>query len=75
MDGRGRVFDNIMIERLWRSVKYEEVYIKDYSNMFEARQELRDYFDYYNNERRHDGIGGKTPAEAYVEGRCMASVG
>ena len=75
MDGRGRVFDNIMIERLWRSVKYEEVYIKDYSNMIEARQELRDYFDYYNNERRHDGIGGKTPAEAYVEGHCMTSVG
>jgi putative transposase len=65
MDGRGRAFDNIFVERLWRSVKYEEVYIKDYGVMDEARRGLSDYFAFYNTERLHQSLGYKTPAEVY----------
>jgi Transposase and inactivated derivatives len=65
MDGKGRAIDNIMIERLWRTVKYEEVYIKDYETVEELTVALRSYFDYYNNERPHATLGGKTPAEVY----------
>ena len=61
MDGRGRCFDNIFIERLWRSVKYEEVYLCDYSDLHEADVRLGRYFDFYNHERRHQGLGGATP--------------
>jgi putative transposase len=65
MDGRGRVFDNIFVERLWRSVKYEEVYPKDYQTVDEARQNLTGYFHFYNCERLHQSLGYKTPAEVY----------
>lgn len=65
MDGKGRATDNIMIERLWRSVKYEEVYIKDYETVDELVRALRSYFDFYNNERPHSTLKGKTPAEVY----------
>ena len=65
MDGRGRAFDNIFVERLWRSVKYEEVYLKDYGNVTEARQGLRDYFEFYNRERLHQSLGYKTPESIY----------
>ena len=65
MDGKGRATDNIMIERLWRSVKYEEVYIKDYETVDELVKALRSYFDFYNNERPHSTLKGKTPAEVY----------
>jgi len=65
MDGKGRVFDNIMIERLWRSVKYEEVYLRDYENVLVARESLRKYFIFYNELRRHQGLKGLTPLEAY----------
>jgi putative transposase len=65
MDGRGRCFDNIMIERLWRSVKYEEVYLKDYSSVHECRESLRAYFTFYNQERRHQSLGRRTPHEVY----------
>ena len=65
MDGRGRVFDNIMVERLWRSVKYEEVYLKDYATPREARSNLRKYFVFYNGERPHQSLGYATPAEVY----------
>ena len=61
MDGRGRCFDNIFIERLWRSVKYEEVYLYDYSDLHDAQRRLQGYFDFYNHERRHQGLGGATP--------------
>ena len=61
MDGRGRCFDNIFIERLWRSVKYEEVYLYDYADLHEAHDRLARYFDFYNHERRHQGLGGATP--------------
>ncbi len=73
MDGRGRAFDNIMIERLWRTVKYEEVFLKDYSHFFAARESLGEYFDFYNEERRHSTLGGKTPSAVYWEGRTRAT--
>jgi len=65
MDGRGRVFDNIFIERLWRTVKYEEIYLYDYSTIREARQRLHIYFDFYNSERCHQSLGYQTPKEIY----------
>jgi putative transposase len=65
MDGRGRWMDNVFIERLWRSVKYEEVYLKAYENLAEARRELAAYFDFYNQRRRHQGLEGRTPDEVY----------
>lgn len=60
-DGRGRAMDNIFIERLWRSLKYEEVYLKDYVGLKEARQEIGKYFDFYNNERPHQALRYQTP--------------
>jgi putative transposase len=65
MDGVGRAFDNIMVERLWRTVKYEDVYIRDYKNPAEARFGLRRYFEHYNRCRRHRSLGRKTPAAVY----------
>ena len=65
MDGRGRVFDNIFVERLWRTVKYEEVYLRDYAGPREARQGLERYFGFYNQERSHAGLGYRTPLEVY----------
>jgi len=56
MDGRGRVFDNIFVERLWRTVKYEEVYLKDYATVPEARASLARYFGFYNQERPHQDL-------------------
>jgi len=65
MDGRGRVFDNIFVERLWRSLKYEEVYLKTYWSVREARQEIGRYFEFYNQERLHQSLRYQTPAEVY----------
>lgn len=65
MDGRGRVFDNIFVERLWRSVKYEEVYLHDYANPHEARQGLTRYFEFYDHERPHQALDYRTPAAVY----------
>ena len=65
MDGRGRVYDNIFVERLWRSVKYEEVYLHDYQTVPAARANLSDYFGFYNNERPHETLGYRTPHEVY----------
>ena len=65
MDGRGRWLDNIFIERLWRSVKHEEVYLKAYENLSEARTELAAYFDFYNHRRRHQGLSDRTPDQVY----------
>jgi putative transposase len=61
MDGRGRVFDNIFVERLWRSVKYEEVYLKDYPDVAAARHGLGEYFSFYNTERFHQALEYRTP--------------
>jgi len=69
MDGRGRVYDNIFIERLWRSVKYEEVYLNDYASVKTAHTRLSGYFDYYNTERPHQALNYKTPAEVYFKER------
>lgn len=69
MDGRGRVFDNIFVERLWRTVKYEEVYLKSYETVKEAKNSLRRYFYFYNNERIHQALDYKTPHEIYFKGR------
>ena len=68
MDGRGRAFDNIMIERLWRSVKYEEVYLRDYGTLGDCRLGLKAYFEFYNHERRHQGLDRRTPWEVYHSG-------
>ena len=65
MDGRGRAMDNIFNERLWRSVKYEEVYLKSYDSVLDARDGIKNYFDFYNNRRLHQGLNYKTPAEVY----------
>ena len=65
MDGRGRYQDNILVERLWRTVKYEEVYLKAYANGLEARKGLREYFRFYNERRPHQALGYRTPAEVY----------
>jgi len=65
MDGRGRALDNIFIERLWRSVKYEEVYTKEYQSCMDLVISLRNYFDMYNTERPHASLQGNTPAEVY----------
>jgi len=67
MDGRGRVFDNIFVERLWRTVKYEEVFLKDYADAAQAREGLRAYFRFYNQERPHQALEYRTPAEVYGE--------
>jgi putative transposase len=65
MDGRGRVFDNIFVERLWRSVKYEEVYVKDYRSVREAIDGLHGYFEFYNRERLHQSLAYQTPEAVY----------
>lgn len=65
MDGKGRASDNIMVERLWRSVKYEEIYLNEYKNVAQLKKSLKKYFHYYNNERPHQTFGGATPDEAY----------
>lgn len=68
MDGKGRAIDNIFTERLWRTVKYEEVYLKDYGSPREARQSLADYFYFYNYERIHQSLEYQTPASIFLAG-------
>jgi putative transposase len=65
MDGRGRAIDNVFIERLWRSVKYEEVYLKEYTDGWDAEASLRSYFRFYNEERVHQSLGYRTPRDVY----------
>jgi putative transposase len=65
MDGRGRCFDNIFIERLWRTVKYEDIYLKDYQSLWELQCGLSEYFTFYNTQRRHSALAKRTPAEVY----------
>jgi putative transposase len=67
MDGRGRAMDNIFIERLWRTVKYEEIYLKDYESVREAVESLQRFFLFYNRERIHQSLGYQTPAEVYFQ--------
>lgn len=65
MDGRGRALDNVFIERLWRTLKYEEVYLKDYQDGWDATNSLERYFRFYCHERPHQSLGYRTPAEVY----------
>ena len=65
MDGKGRAIDNIFTERLWRSVKYEEVYLADYGSLRDARQGLGRYFTFYNTERPHQALDYRCPADLY----------
>ena len=67
MDGKGRALDNILNERLWRTVKYEEVYLKDYCTPCYARQNLAQYLSFYNHERPHQSLDDHTPAEVYFQ--------
>ena len=69
MDGRGRCMDNIFIERLWRSLKYEAVYLHELSDGFKAERVIGDWIDFYNTERPHSSFGGRTSAEAYDAGQ------
>ena len=74
MDGRGRALDNVFIERLWRSVKYEEVYPSDYADGQVAHQRLGRYFRFYNTERRHQSLEKRTPREVYFNRHVAAEV-
>ena len=74
MDGRGRVFDNIFVERLWRTVKYENIYICGYQNIPELKEGLRRYFNFYNMERYHQSLDYKRPWEMY-SGSTIKSAG
>ena len=65
MDGKGRWVDNVFVERLWRSVKYEEVYLKAYDDVRTAKRSLAAYFRFYNSERRHQSLNDKTPDSVY----------
>ena len=69
MDGRGRCMDNIFIERLWRSLKYEAVYLHDLTDGFRAERVIGEWIDFYNTERPHSALAGRTPTEAYGAGR------
>ncbi len=74
MDGKGRYLDNIFVERLWRSIKYEEVYLKAYQNGSEARKGIGAYLDFYNRERPHQALGYRTPRQVFEEGlpgKCL----
>jgi len=73
MDGRGRCFDNIFVERLWDAVKYEEVYLNEYADVWQATASLARYFDFYNHERPHQSLGYKTPAEVYGQSALTKS--
>ena len=65
MDGKGRWLDNVFVERLWRSLKYEEVYLKAYDSVVEARRQIGSYFNFYNTKRRHQGLDDRFPDEVY----------
>ena len=74
MDGRGRCLDNVFVERLWRSVKVEEVYLRDYDTVTEAVYYLSRYLDFYNHERLHASLGYRTPSEVFAGAFAPASV-
>ena len=68
MDGRGRCLDNVFIERLWRSLKYEAVYLRELEDGFEAQRVIDTWMAFYNETRPHSALAGRTPAEAYRDG-------
>ena len=71
MDGKGRWLDNVFVERLWRSVKYEHVYLHAYESVTEAREQLAGYFEFYNGERPHSALGARTPDAAYFNSTAV----
>ena len=71
MDSKGRALDNIFTERLWRTVKYEEVYVHDYTSPKEARSQLSTYFEFYNQKRLHQALDYRTPAEVYSTAQAI----
>jgi putative transposase len=71
MDGKGSYRDNIFVERLWRTVKYEEVYLREYTSLDEAQSHIAAYLEFYNNHRPHQALGYKTPAEVYFSMNCI----
>lgn len=71
MDGKGRCIDNIMIERLWRSLKYEDIYINDYTNVIDLRHGLTHYFDVYNHDRLHQALDYQTPYHVFLNGMAI----
>ena len=73
MDGKGRWMDNVFIERLWRSLKYEEVYLKAYESVKEARESIKTWMHFYNAERTHQALDRRTPDEVYSVGRILAA--
>ena len=74
MDGKGRCLDNIFVERLWRSIKYEEVYLKAYQTVAEARVGINAYLEFYNRRRPHQSLGYRTPAQVYQKGQAEKRV-
>ena len=73
MDGKGCWRDNVFVERLWKSVKYEEIYLHGYETVSEVRQALTRYFDFYNRRRPHSTLDGKTPDTAYFNPPLLAA--
>ena len=71
MDGKGRWVDNVFVERLWRSVKYEHVYLHAYESVTEAREQLAGYFEFYNGQRPHSALGTRTPDAAYFDSTAL----
>ena len=74
MDGIGRFSDNIFVERLWRSLKHEEVYLKAYQNVAEARYSIAAYFEFYNHERLHQALGYRAPRQVFEEAPRIAKL-
>jgi putative transposase len=74
MDGRGRALDNVFIERLWRSVKYEDIYLKEYATAAELIHGLSEYFTFYDEKRFHQSLAMRTPGEVYREGLAAGAV-
>ena len=73
MDGRGRALDNIFVERLWRRVKYECIYLNEFVTVSSVHDALHSYFEYYNHERFHQSLDYKTPAEVYLQKKVSVS--
>jgi len=74
MDGKGRVFDNIFIERFWRTIKYEEVYLHAYESVWEAERSIKTYIQFYNQERLHSSLGYQTPISLYNSKSALLSI-
>lgn len=74
MDGKGRALDNIFVERIWRTVKYEEIYLNSYSDMKELKQALKEYFRFYNSERFHQSLDYATPDTRYEAAFCSKKI-